>query len=170
MKELIFKLKKEHPHWGYQRIANAANCAKNTAKYWLHPEEQEANRKRKQRRHPLEKKISRFCGCDGDRDLKQKRQPHQIRTNIPLAIVLDKIGSYPTCYLTGDAIDLYKPHTYSLDHIIPLVQGGSSELDNLGLCTAEANKAKNGMTPEQFRLLCKKVLSRSVKNLYPLCG
>lgn len=158
MKEEIFKLKKEHPHWGYQRIADAIGCAKNTVKYWLCPNEPDANRKRKQRRHPLEKKISRFCGCDVNVKLQNKRHPEQIRTNIPLAIVLDRIGPNPTCYLTGDGIDLYRPHTYSLDHIIPLAQGGSSELDNLGLCTAESNRAKNGMTPKQFKALCQKVI------------
>lgn len=159
MKEQIFNLKKEHPHWGYQRISEIVGCSKNTVKYWLLPQERENNRLRKDRRHPLEKKISRFCSCDGDKRLQSKRTKEQITKIIPLAIVLDKFGPSPTCYLTGEAIDLTKANTYSLDHIIPLTQGGQSTLENMGLCTTQVNLSKNGLTPEQFKTLCRKVLS-----------
>ena len=101
MKNEIFKLKNEHPHWGYQRIANVIGCSKNTVKYWLCPTEPDANRKRKQRRHPLEKKISRFCGCDGNSRLKSKRQTQQIRTNIPLAIeIARQTGRSPADFIS----------------------------------------------------------------------
>lgn len=159
MKDLIFNLKKENPHWGYQRIADVVGCSKNTVKYWLLPEERDNNRLRMQRRHPLEKKISRFCSCDGNKKLQSKRKVTQLEKTIPLTIVLDRFGSNPTCYLTGELIDLYKPSSYSLDHIIPLNQGGSSKIENMGLCSTKANLAKSGLTPEQFKILCQSVLT-----------
>lgn len=72
--------------------------------------------------------------------------------------VMEKIGKNPTCYLTGEPIDLTKSSTYSLDHIIPRSRGGKNTLDNMGLVKKEINLAKSDKTPEEFIELCKKVL------------
>ena len=78
----------------------------------------------------------------------------------PLSVedVLKKFGENPVCYLTGQSIDLSKPSTYHLDHIIPRSRGGNNSLDNLGLCTKQANQAKTNMTPDELINLCKVIL------------
>lgn len=73
--------------------------------------------------------------------------------------IIEKFGENPSCYLTGVAIDISKPKTYSFDHIIPISRGGDNSLENLGICTKEANQAKNNMTPEEFIEFCQKVVN-----------
>lgn len=72
--------------------------------------------------------------------------------------VIEKFGEHPKCYLTGKILDIQKPRTYQFDHIIPVSQGGDCTIDNLGLCTKEANEAKGSMTPSEFFDFCRKVL------------
>lgn len=38
------------------------------------------------------------------------------------------------------------------DHVVPLIQGGSSELDNLATACKSCNSSKSGRTPEQWLL------------------
>ena len=73
--------------------------------------------------------------------------------------VLDKIGKNPICYLTGRKINLKKPETYQLDHIIPTSKGGTNDLSNLGICLKEANQAKGDLTIKQLRKLCAEILT-----------
>ena len=61
-------------------------------------------------------------------------------------------------YLTGDKIDIYDTKSYHFDHIIPLSKGGSKSIDNLGICTKEANMAKYNLTKDEFVELCRKVV------------
>lgn len=79
--------------------------------------------------------------------------------------VMDKVGLTPICYLTGDCIDVWKPETYSFDHIVPKSRGGKSDIDNLGICTKEVNQAKSDKTPQEFIELCKKVLIHNGFNI-----
>lgn len=72
--------------------------------------------------------------------------------------VIAKFGESPTCYLTGDKIDIGKTRTYEFDHVIPRSKGGDNSLDNMGICTKEANQAKRDMCPDEFIFFCKKVL------------
>lgn len=80
------------------------------------------------------------------------------KMNFTYQDVLNKFGEHPKCYLTGEEIDIYKPRTYNFDHIIPSSRGGQSTLDNLGICTKQANQAKSDMTPDEFIYFCKKIL------------
>lgn len=82
----------------------------------------------------------------------------QLPRTFSLDTIINQLGPNPKCYLTGEAIDLSNPGSYSLDHKLPVSKGGQSVLDNLGLCTSEINRAKNDKTPEEFIQLCKKVL------------
>jgi 5-methylcytosine-specific restriction endonuclease McrA len=75
--------------------------------------------------------------------------------------VMQKIGEDPVCYLTGLPIDLSKPRSYHFDHIIPTSRGGSNDIDNLGICTKEANLSKRDLTPDEFINLCKLVLENN---------
>lgn len=72
--------------------------------------------------------------------------------------VEEKLGDSPICYLTGEAVDLSSPATFEFDHILPRSKGGSNDLENLGLTTREANRAKNDMELEDFLELCEKIL------------
>ena len=63
------------------------------------------------------------------------------------------------CYLTGSKINLDEPKAYSLDHRVPVAHGGSNELENLEICSVEANKAKADLTLDEFYKLCEDVLA-----------
>ena len=78
--------------------------------------------------------------------------------NVTLKNLLDKIGEEPRCYLSGRKIDLSKPESYSLDHIVPICEGGDSSLENLGLTSLNANCSKAHLKLDEYLLLCKDVL------------
>ena len=73
----------------------------------------------------------------------------------------ERLLSNPTCYLTGRPVDLFKPKTYHCDHMIPVIKGGKSTLENMGLACKEANMAKSDMTVDEFFNLCKEVLEHN---------
>ena len=105
----------------------------------------------------LERKVERF-----HRDRKTKEY-HKISFNAK--DVINKFGEKPKCYLTGKEIDIYQPKTYQFDHIIPASKGGTNALDNLGICTKEANMSKTDHTLEEFIQLCKDVLTYQGYNI-----
>lgn len=72
--------------------------------------------------------------------------------------VINKLSDSPICYLTGEKINLNKPETYNLDHIIPASKGGTNDIDNLGICLKEANQAKGELTVPQLIKLCESIL------------
>ena len=77
--------------------------------------------------------------------------------------LLDKIGPNPTCYLTGEPIDLNKSRSYHLDHIVPKSRGGDDSLDNCQIASREANQAKGDLLLEEFVALCQKVIEHNEK-------
>lgn len=77
--------------------------------------------------------------------------------------LLNKIGSNPTCYLTGLPIDLNDSKSYQLDHKIPKSRGGDNSLENCGLVSKRANMSKSDMTYEEYIELCKLVISNHEK-------
>jgi len=85
------------------------------------------------------------------------KQGH-LMSNLTTKQVYDKYGDSTKCYLTGEHIDLTKPRTYHFDHKVPRSRGGEATIDNLGICTGQANRAKQDLTPEEFLEFCRKVL------------
>ena len=73
--------------------------------------------------------------------------------------VINQFGENPTCYLTGQQIDIWQPSTYEFDHMIPKSRGGTNDISNLGICTKQANQAKRNMTPDEFVNLCNLVVT-----------
>lgn len=162
-KEKVLQLKKDNPTWGYSRIAGHVGCSKNTVRFHLVDgcRRQTTLRNQKRRERPsarFYRKIAQFCNCSHHRWYSDGRQPFQVVKTIPVPMVRARIGENPICYLTGDQIDLDKPESYSMDHVVPISRGGESTLENLGLCTKEANLAKGALTHEEFLQLCQKVL------------
>jgi 5-methylcytosine-specific restriction endonuclease McrA len=74
---------------------------------------------------------------------------------------MDKFGKTPICYLTGSNIDLQNITSWSLDHIVPMSQGGSSEISNCGITLTEVNLAKHKLLKKDFIELCEKVVDYS---------
>jgi 5-methylcytosine-specific restriction endonuclease McrA len=72
---------------------------------------------------------------------------------------LDKIGENPTCYLTGDPINIEDTFSYNIDHIMPRSQGGSNDIENANICTRRANMSKTDMTYEEYIEHCRKVIA-----------
>lgn len=173
LSDKIFELRSQNK--SYNEISKELNCSKGTISYYLSKDGKEKNYKRVKKnrslRSPYLKKLENF------RIHKNKYSPKANNKNTKKAIydklrafnnkvsqnmiteeqLLNKIGPNPTCYLTGLPIDLNKPHTYEFDHIIPSSRGGDNSIDNLGLCTKQANRAKGNMTKDEFINLCKLV-------------
>lgn len=134
----------------HRQIAEALGCARSTVGYYLTEGAKELTRRREKRwkaRVPFSGKMSDF-----------KRGYVGEGSNFTFRDVEEKIGPDPECYLTGRRIDLNKPETYSFDHIIPRSKGGSSSLDNMGLCVTEANMMKTDLELSDFLDLCEEIL------------
>lgn len=61
-----------------------------------------------------------------------------------------------TCALTGRRLE---PETASLDHVIPLTQGGGHVIENTQVLHRDVNRAKGLLTNEQFIALCREVVA-----------
>lgn len=183
MKEKILELRKLGKN--YNQIVSELGCSKSLVCYYLGKDQKNKNLHRQKinrKKNPLLTKIHTFL------NIKEKiKKPRKININLIQKIIyiriytffnrgnkmskipvqdlvkefMIKIGDNPKCYLTGDSIDLSKPKTYQLDHIIPTSKNGQNTLDNLGLTTKEANLAKRDLSVDEFINLCKKVLQNN---------
>lgn len=181
LKESILKLRNEGHT--YSSICTELNCCMATVSYYCNPKQKEqkliANRLYRKKQHPYHRKLSNFLGKSSPKSNRvissnnktllyskilsfQRIYKGKIMVNnsgnISLKDIIEKFGEHPKCYLTGVEIDIYKPKTYQFDHIIPRTRGGQNTLDNMGICTKEANLAKRDMTPDEFINLCKMVV------------
>lgn len=168
------KLRKEGKT--YNEIQEELGCSKSVISY--HCGEGKTEQKRVKKRnsseeHKLSRKVSAFK-CRVSRSVfrgklktfkrrNPKNRTHTIVNNLTKNFttqdVLKKFGDNPVCYLTGTPIDLNKPETYHFDHIIPTSKGGTNDLSNLGICLKEANYAKNDLSIDELKILCKKILN-----------
>ena len=175
LKLQIIQLRSEGLSYG--EISKKLQCSKGTISYHLSEEQKQKTlaRKRKWRKeaHPYFKKVDTFQyhGRSTKKhkiikakpllllNLKTKNfQKGSNMTTFTTQDVIDKIGDNPKCYLTNRTIDINNTSSYHFDHIIPISKGGTSELDNLGVCTKEANMAKGELLLEDFYSLCEDVL------------
>jgi len=175
LKPQILKLRAEGKT--YNQIAKQLDCSKSVISYHCgNGSEKERVLSALKKRPVLYSKISRFKGRCTRSDYKKiqskiktfKRSTknsacsstivNSINKNYTYKDVLNKIGDNPVCYLTGTPIDLNKPETYQLDHIIPTSKGGSNDLDNLQICIKEANIAKGDLMVDELYELCEKIL------------
>ena len=170
----------------YNEIKAKLGCSKGTICFHCSPGQKEKTRLRLVKRrnnNPLIKKIEHFCfgrkkvtnehlesiNVVTNLEIKKKIQNKLIhffrkdkkRYNkfmFTAQQLLDKIGSNPVCYLTGQPIDLNKSRSYHLDHIMPKSRGGDDSLANCQIACREANQAKGDLLVEEFLALCKLVI------------
>ena len=158
----------------YREIEKLLNCSKSTISYYCDPngKDKTITRKRKMiKANPLIQKVSSFKLTKNR--LKCKAEKFQLRDNTQdnrmgnydsdkimfnWGDVIQLIIERPTCYLTGDPLNLDDANQISLDHIVPVSKGGTNELSNLGVCTRIANMSKTDMSLIEYIEHCKKVL------------
>lgn len=179
----------------YRDIVKILGCNYSTVTYYVCNQKEKMlikNRKYQKTRHPFIRKLTffnnRIANNDKSRD-KLQRKLNRIfsdklqtfclkvkygekimeenKGKITLQELTEKIGDNPVCYLTGEPIDIYQPRTYNFDHIIPMAKGGKNTLDNLGICTRDANQSKSDMNLDEFYSMCEKVLAYRDKKSQP---
>ena len=174
-REDILNLRKQGLSYG--EISKEIGCARSTVSYHCGAGQREKSRVRAQRKNPLCRKVGAFkarCTKPAWRSFSSKIKCFKRRSkgskagsgwrvNVSsqynCADVVEKIGTKPVCYLTGLKINVEEPTTYSLDHRVPVSKGGSNDLENLEICSIEANKAKADLTLDEFYKLCEDVLA-----------
>ena len=163
----------------YEQIRKELGCSKSTISYHCGKKQTEKTRVQNQSENHLCKKVNRFksrCTKEAWRSFSSKvkcfkrrakgsrRNPStywrvNVKKQYTCADVVEKIGNKPVCYLTGKKINLNKPSEYTLDHRVPASKGGKNELENLEICSYEANQAKSDLSLDEFYKLCEDVLS-----------
>lgn len=180
MKKLgIAILELRNKGYSYRDIVTELGCSRSIVPYYCNNTTKKKILERKQndrtKQHPFKRKIENFISSK--RSIKQLKNIIPYKDNrliydkiitfnkrgdkigmITLEEVQAKFGDNTTCYLTGDKIDVTKPRSYHFDHKVPVSKSGDNSIDNLGICTKEANMAKSDLTEDEFVALCKKVL------------
>lgn len=168
----------------YDEIALELGCAKSSVCYHLGSGQKKKHTKRqtlnRNKRHPYLNKLYTFNENYTHKNIKITKSSFDIliynkifnfsRTinnkktkgtndmQFSFEDIIEKFGESPKCYLTGDDINIYETSSYHFDHIIPRSKGGDNSLDNLGICTKEANRAKSDMDLSEFYNLCEKII------------
>lgn len=163
----------------YDDIAQKVGCSKSTVSYYLDPTQKDKIQARtdlRRRSDPIKTKLDSFKSTyyrEREKLLKRQRNVQQIlsskrsefmrnkdkeSSDFCVEEVLAIITENPTCYLTGETIDIYDSRQYSFDHKTPVSKGGDNSLSNLGICLYKANMSKSDMTLEEYLELCQKVL------------
>jgi 5-methylcytosine-specific restriction endonuclease McrA len=175
LKEQIIELRDQG--LTYDQIKAQLQCSKSTICYHLTDQEKVNTRLRSKSfkaTNPLAVKLSNFIttsrkGINNkvtkfkqDQEVRQGNKAHKdLTNNLNYKEVYEILSQNSQCYLTGLEIDLSKPATYQLDHILPISRGGTSTLDNMGLTSKDANQAKRGMTNDEFFELCASVIAHN---------
>jgi hypothetical protein len=142
VKEDILRLRKEGKT--YNQIVDILKCSKSVISYHCGKNGTEKMRVKAsaKNRNPLCRKVSGFktrCSRANYQTLQSKLKTfkrkssksgnhtntivNSVSKNYTCKDVVNKLGKNPRCYLTGQKIDLNKPQTYNLDHIIPTSKG-----------------------------------------------
>lgn len=172
----------------YNQIVQELGCSKGTVCYHCDSSQKEKTRLRTEtyrgQYHPYQRKLTRFQKrkffnrlrpvsqrvwrkimtdkiCDFHKILLGDGKMKKEETKFTVEDVVSKFGDTPRCYLTGQEINMNDPSSFHFDHIQPRSKGGSNSLDNLGICTKEANIAKSDLTHSEFLALCRSVVNHN---------
>jgi DNA-binding transcriptional MerR regulator len=159
MKEQILALRAKG--LSYNEIVKVLGCNKSTVAYHCNTTTKQKtllNTQKRRKNRPLQEKIYKFKTRELRNKVGGKGYTYKRDFNFDMTTVLKKIGDSPICYLTGRKIDLLKPSSFHLDHIISVKEGGTNTIDNMGLTCKEANMSKHELSTENFINLCKEVL------------
>lgn len=175
LSENILNLRKQN--LSYTEIQKILGCSKGSISYHCgdgqKDKQKSHQREARSKFHPFQYKLRNFLSSKpSTKNTKQTRSWRQTMNNkisdfrssdrtsnkFSIEDILNKFTEHPTCYLTGESIDIYNTESYHFDHRIPVSRGGTSDIGNLGLCTRAANQAKHDMTPEEFISFCRKVI------------
>ena len=88
-------------------------------------------------------------GLQNDKDWFRKGKPTRKKAVEELRGVIKEVYDNK-CYLSGRPLDMEWGKNLEFDHIIPKSKGGSNNLDNLGVCTREANGAKQDLSLDEW--------------------
>lgn len=175
----------------YKQIMEIMQVSRSTVVYYRCNQKEKGRlrvTKYREKQHPYGRKIEHFIDkkFNNKKDIKQSYKNRQLiqakitkfhknrktgeysKMSFTIKDVIEKFGENPKCYLTGDKIDIYQPDTYQFDHIIPASKGGENTLDNLGICTKDANISKSNHSLDEFLLLCEKILKNNGYNVNKL--
>jgi len=185
LRDKILNLKSDNKT--YNQICKILHCSKGTVCYYLGKDQKEKtnlrNKRYRKNSDPINLKLNAFLSrktkiinnkkskSSIDRSIyfkmktffRNKKTRIHMKPMFSLEDLKNKIGENPICYLTGKKIDLSKSRTYHFDHIIPVSRGGDNSLNNLGICTREANQAKCDRTLDEFIQLCMEVINHHNK-------
>lgn len=180
MKEKILELRALG--YSYNRIVEELGCSKGTIAYHCGEGQKQKSleRQRKNRKTDagmISYKMSNFRNSDPktayiyrdtrtalSTNIKDKIRrfhgsiPEDNRGQFEYTEFMEWLEQDPVCYLSGRPLDFSNPRLYHFDHIIPRCKGGTSNIDNLGVTTSEANQAKHSLSIEEFLELCIDVL------------
>ena len=160
-KEIILELRKKG--YSYNEIASRLNCSKGTIAYHCGEGVKEKTHQRAQRDRDDDFLFRRACvdwGLQNDKDWFRKGKPTRKKAVEELRGVIKEVYDNK-CYLSGRPLDMKWGKNLEFDHIIPKSKGGSNNLDNLGLCTREANGAKQDLSLDELFELCKDILEHN---------
>lgn len=88
---------------------------------------------------------------------KEKRSTRKSEINAKALLQLLEKQNY-RCALSGVVLN---PDDCSLDHIVPVSEGGTDHIDNLQWVSREINRSKGCMDNNEFILMCKRVAAWS---------
>jgi len=167
MKEKIQQLRQQKK--SYREIAETLGCSKSLISYHCNlatREKSYARTKISRAKNTLTQKVDKFkrrkAWTSKTRDFQRRNSTGKLNSKATLQFnaedLIQQITKNPKCYLTGRAIDITDPSSFSLDHKIPVTRGGDNSLENLGVACAAANISKSNLTIDEFIQLCKDVV------------
>lgn len=162
LKQKIHQLRDEGK--SYSQIVEQLKCSKGTVAYHCNSDVKHNYILRQQQwrsENTLKVKIRNF---NNPNPRKRKLYGNVRNPDLTEESLLEKIGTQPRCYITGEPIDLNNPEEYSLDHIIPISKGGTNDISNCGLASKKANMLKSDLTYSELIALCQTVLNHYLKN------
>ena len=97
------------------------------------------------------REITKLMGLDSTRELRESNQEKKASSVELRKLIAEQ--DY-RCALSGVEMT---PDDAELDHIDPIENGGSNEINNLQWLHKDVNRAKGTMSQDEFLLICKRV-------------